>query len=284
MGRLSFPAGYNEKDSLVPKIKKHGKLLEKNAGNFLKTITYLSPHIEKSFLSTIDTRIKSCAIIGAVILIALARSLVSLIVAVFFSVSLYSFSGNAVRRIYPFLIISLVFFLFIAPVALTEFVTKGEVLFEIYGVGITKEGIVAVLRLFLRSFSILLLVLLITSTTPLSKLIDDIPLPSSLKIILTVMHLNIRKMLFFSYDSYLSRISRSPVVLGAKSHRQYIGLFLARLFKNSLKTSDEIHLALISRGWDKKMPSPGRLKFGLKEIVLTVTFLSFYLMMAFTIK
>jgi energy-coupling factor transporter transmembrane protein EcfT len=284
MSNFSFPSWYEESESLTPKIRRGGKLLEKNAEKFLKTISHLSNRIDTSLVSEIDIRIKSLLILIAVIFITFAKSFYSLFFAFLFSLIPYFFSKNAIKKIYPFFLGSLVFFFFVAPIATTEFITKGEVIFKIFKVGITKEGIITVSRLFLRSFSTLFLVLLLASTTPLSRLSGDMPFPSSLKVIFTIMHLNIRKMLVFSYDSYLSRISRSPIFLGSNSNRKYIGFFLSKLFKNSLKTSEEIHFALVSRGWQRKLPPKAPLKFGLKEFVFTAFFISFYLFMVFAFK
>ena len=208
-----------------------GKLLEKSAGKFLDVLSRFNPGVKSSFISRIDTRIKIAAVVLIVAMIAFLQDNRQLLFAFVVSLSLYLFAGSAFRRVWPFVLASLGFF---AVIALPTFALSGQLV---------------VARLFLRSFSSLLFVLLMTSTSSIQEMIAAIPMPSSLRLILTLTHMNIRKMLRFSRDSYLARISRSPAVLGNDSHRNYIGLFLARLFRNSLKTSDEIHFALVSRGW-----------------------------------
>jgi hypothetical protein len=208
-----------------------GRLLEKSAGTFLSALATFHAITGNSILSGIDVRIKVTLVLSAVIFIAFTHCLSALVFAFCSSLFLYLFGGNAFKRVLPFFLTSLAFFTVIALPALA-----------------VAEPVAAE-RLFLRSLSTLLLVLLLTSTSSISALMAAIPLPSSLRLILTIMIMNTRKILRFSCDSYFARISRSPIVLANETQRDFIGLFLAKLFKNSMKTSDEIHYALISRGW-----------------------------------
>lgn len=290
-----FPSLFEGGGDVRIKTRRGGRLLEKSVGEIFSALSRFNAVPGPSPLSRTDVRVKALGIFSAVILTAFARSFSSLLLALCFALFLYIFAGDAFRRVLPFVMTALVFFTFIAAPASTNIVTEGEIilpLFKTGGVdlgflvipdstGVTAEGVKAVSRLFLRGFSTLLMVLLLSFTSSVSALISDAPVPSSMRLILTLMHINITKMLGFSAYSHLARISRSPAILGPGSHRGYIGLFLARLFRNSMKTSDEIHSAMISRGWNRTLPESRRITFGLREAAFLTAVVLFCAAMGF---
>lgn len=290
-----FPSLFDGGGDIRIKTRRGGRLLEKSAGEIFSALSRFNAVPGPSPLSRTDVRVKALGIFSAVILTAFARSFNSLLLALCFALFLYLFAGDAFRRVLPFVMTALVFFIFIAAPASTNIVTGGEIilpLFKTGGIdlgflvipetaGVTAEGLRAVSRLFLRGFSTLLIVLLLSFTSSLPSLISEIPLPSSMRLILTLMHINITKMLGFSAYSHLARISRSPAILGPGSHRGYIGLFLARLFRNSMKTSDDIHSAMISRGWNRTLPKTRRIRFGLREAAFLTAVVLFCAAMGF---
>lgn len=274
-----FPSLFEGGGDVPIRARRGGRLLEKSAGEMFSALSRFNAVPGDSLLSRTDVRIKALGVLAAVVFTAFAGSFFQLLFAFCFSLSLYIFSGSAFKRVIPFVATALLFFIFIAAPASTNIVTTGDLIFPLFetggvnlgfivipaSIGITAEGVTAVSRLFLRGFSTLLMVLLLSFTSSVPSLISDMPLPSSMRLILTIMHMNIRKMLGFSADSHLARISRSPAVLGPGYHRSYIGLFLARLFRSSMRTSDEIHSAMLSRGWNRNLPRPERMRFGWRE-------------------
>jgi len=283
-----FPSLLEDGGDIGIRTRRGGRLLEKSVGDIFSALSRFNAVPGPSQLSKTDVRIKALGIICAVIVTAFAGGFAALLLALCYGLCLYIFAGDAFKRVLPFVVTSLVFFVFIAGPASTNVVTEGEVILPLFNTGglnlgfvvmpettgVTAEGVKAVSRLFLRGFSTLLMVLILSFTSSVSTLISDAPIPSSLRLILAIMHMNIRKMLAFSADSHLARISRSPAVLGPGHHRSYIGLFLARLFRNSMRTSEEIHSAMLSRGWNRTLPGPGKLTFGRREgAFLAATFL-----------
>lgn len=283
-----FPSLFEGGGDVPIKARRGGKLLERSAGEIFSALSRFNAVPGDSLLSRTDNRIKALGILSAVVFTAFAGSFASLLLALCFALFLYLFAGSAFRRVIPFVATALAFFIFIAAPASTNIVTPGDLILPLLetggvnlgfivipaSIGVTAEGVTAVSRLFLRGFSTLLMVLLLSFTSSVPSLISEMPLPSSMRLILTIMHMNIRKMLGFSAGSHLARISRSPSVLGPGYHRSYIGLFLARLFRNSMRTSDEIHSAMLSRGWNRSLPRPESMRFGWRETAfLSVTLL-----------
>ncbi len=274
-----FPSLFEGGGDVPIRARRGGRLLEKSAGEMFSALSRFNEVPGDSFFSRTDVRIKALGICAAVVFTAFAGNSLQLLLAFCFSLPLYLFAGGAFKNVIPFVATALIFFIFIAAPASTNIVTPGDLilpLFETGGIdlgfivippsiGVTAEGVTAVSRLFLRGFSTLLMVLLLSFTSSVPSLISEMPLPAPMRLILTIMHMNVRKMLGFSAGSHLARISRSPAVLGPGYHRSYIGLFLARLFRDSMRTSDEIHSAMLSRGWNRYLPGPERMSFGWRE-------------------
>lgn len=266
-----IPSWLLERESLNSRRPLKGFFFEKSAKSFLRFLARFEEEHSPSFAVRMDTRIKGIIIALVLFSILFAKSLHDLFIFFLFSLLIYFFTKKTIHRIFPFVLIYFLFFLFIAFPAATNLVVNGEIVLPLFytkgilfgvnlpqTIGITKEGLISLARLFLRSFSSLLLTLFLFGTTPIEKILRDLPLPSSFKILFLIMLLNIKKLLKKSYDTFLAGISRSPISPDFNKRKNITGLTLAKVFQESVRTSEEIHLAMNSRCWNKKMFPPSR--------------------------
>ncbi len=207
---------------------------------------------QHGLLQLFDPRLK--AISTFLILIAIAAAQVYWWIAglLILSLLLAAFSkippGQFIRRI---LLLVLVFAGLLALPAL--FLTPGPSLWLLpCGWKITITGAQSALFLLLRvstSISWASLLILTTPWNDLLKALGKLHLPDEIVLILSMTYRYIHMLLHESVEMFLSRKSRLLKKLPPKKEHELLGATSGVLLERSLKVSEEVYLAMQSRGY-----------------------------------
>ncbi|MCX7830415.1 MAG: hypothetical protein N2445_05090 [Acidobacteria bacterium] len=290
MSEIKIPSWLSEKENFSISNKARGAFLENSVKSILSLLSKFEEEPYPSFASAIDIRVKTFLIAFSIIIVLFSKSFPQLIASMIFSLFVYIFAGKALFKVFPLILFSVAFFMLISLPASTNLAVDGEILYPLFHtkgdllgikipstVAVTKEGTLSIFRLFLRSFSSLLLTLFLFSTTAPNRFIKDVPMPPSFKILFTITFFNIKKLLTKLNEILLAGISRSPISANFRRSKNFSALSTAKVFQESLKISEEMHLSMKSRCWNNKISSSSSLFFKLREaasvLVATIFFL-----------
>ena len=144
--------------------------------------------------------------------------------------------------------------LFAIPIALPAlFLTPGPALAELpLGLTITRAGATSVLFLLLRISASLTLTLLLIYTTSWNALLGaltSLRVPQVFILTLGMTYRYIHLLLRISNDMFMSRQSRIVGRMSAKDGQRMLAATAGTLLGRSLKLSEDIYLAMLSRGF-----------------------------------
>lgn len=201
-------------------------------------------------MQRITPRLKLIITLAILLIIAFSRSilliagfyLLSLVLACLSRINLFYF----IKRVWLFIPI---FALVIAVPALFEIFSPGKVI----AFGITKQGISSAALFTLRvltsvSFSVLLI--LTTNHTQLLKSLRSIGVPAVFVTTLMMCYRYIYVFIKIIEDMYLGIKSRTITGLDNKKARKVVAWHMGSLWDKSRMMSEEIYLAMLSRGFN----------------------------------
>jgi cobalt/nickel transport system permease protein len=201
---------------------------------------------------SLDPRVKVISILALLIGVSLSRSL-WVIAGVYLLALLFAWcsaipAGFFIKRVW----LTLPFFTgLIALPAL--FITPGPPLFYLpFSLTITRTGFITVLFLLLRVSTSVSLTLLLILTTPWNAVLSALGvlrLPDVFILILGMTHRYIYLLLHIANDMFLSRQSRVVGRLNIAEERRLMAATAAVLLSKSLNLSNEVYLAMQSRGF-----------------------------------
>jgi cobalt/nickel transport system permease protein len=120
---------------------------------------------------------------------------------------------------------------------------------EIY---ISKQGVTAALFLFLRVGLSLSMGVLLTMTTPITKLLKSlqvIGVPSLFVMMIEMSYRYLVLLLNLSIEMFEARSLRTVGELSLAARRAQVGSSIAALFSRSMDLADEVYLAMTARGY-----------------------------------
>ncbi len=208
---------------------------------------------KKGFLQLIDPRIKVAGAFIVLLSISLAKS-IELLSFFFLLPFILAVSSNIpatffIKRLsIVFLFTSLVAFF-----AIFGFVTPGETVFKVFGLGITAEGLKAALMLTLRASASAGIALLLPMTSKWIDLVGALrvfAVPWSVIFVLLLSYRYIFSVLKITQESYYARLSRQITPTLGEEYAS-LGNRIALLINRSVKLGENIQLAFVSRGCDK---------------------------------
>lgn len=208
---------------------------------------------KNGWLQSMDARVKCAGLLLLLIASSVSRSITVIVFVYAFSIVLaagsHVFSGSFLRRAWFFMPF---YTLLVAAPAL--FLTPGDPVarMPLTGWMITQQGIHAVVFLVLRvaaSVSLMLLLVLTTSWPRLLKALRSLGCPHILVLLLMMTYRYIYVLLNTATALFLSRKSRRVGPETWQNSRQWIGGILGSLLQKSYHLSQEVHLAMISRGF-----------------------------------
>jgi energy-coupling factor transporter transmembrane protein EcfT len=78
---------------------------------------------------------------------------------------------------------------------------------------------------------------------------------------------NIKKFLYFLENYIFSAISRTPRALSYRKKSSLGALSISKLYLHLIKAGKELHFALKSRGWEKKVYPSSKIKFNFAQFL-----------------
>jgi cobalt ECF transporter T component CbiQ len=209
---------------------------------------------ERGLLQRLDPRVKLVALLGLLLTTALARSFG--VLAGLYVVTLGLASASAlslsffVKRVWLFVP---VFTALIALPATSSFVTPGHVVASLGPLAVTSQGLHAAGLLVARVATSISIVVLLTVTTPWSKLLAALRalfVPRVFVLVLGMTYRYLFTLLGTVTDMYTARTARtvtrdSDVTRG----RAFVAASAGALFGKSNALADEVHMAMTARGY-----------------------------------
>ncbi len=215
---------------------------------------------QPGLLQLLDARVKLVTLLGLLIVTALARSVVVLLVvyaavlalAVASRLSLIFF----IKRVWLF--IPIFTGLVVLPATLNV-ITPGTIIVPLgtwfgHEVGLTSEGLHGAAIIIVRVAVSISLVVLLTLTTPWTRLLAALRalfVPKMFILVLGMAYRYLFHLLGSVTDMYTARTSRTvdPDV-GVASGRRFVAASAGALFGKAHALSDEVYLAMLARGYD----------------------------------
>ncbi len=215
-------------------------------------------------LQRLDPRVKLVSLLALVVIAALATRVTVLLVLLAVAVVLVPLSRIALHRFAAraWLFIPLFTALVMAP-AMFNVVTPGRAVLTLWTSGapfwplphalaITAPGLAAFARLLLRVTTVVSFSVLLTLTTPwpdLLKAMRAVGVPRGFVFVLAVAYRYVFTLVRLVQDMTVARTSRLVGRVSTREDRHFLGGTVAAVFGKSQATSEQVYLAMISRGY-----------------------------------
>lgn len=206
----------------------------------------------RGLMQSLDARVKLLATLGFLLSVGLARNLPVILAIYLLALTLGILSAVPLNSLIKRVWLALPFFTgLIALPAL--FLTPGPPLLRVLPwLVITQNGATAALFLLARVGTSLSLTLLLILTTPWNTLLSGLSalhLPDVLVLVLGMTYRYIYVLLHAANDMFLSRKSRAVGRIGTADSQRMLAAVGGALFGKSVSLSNEVYLAMESRGF-----------------------------------
>jgi cobalt/nickel transport system permease protein len=215
--------------------------------------------MQRGLLQRIEPRVKLLTMLGLLVVAAFIRNIpvlaglygVTLVLAVVSGLPL----GFFVKRVWLFIPI---FTGIVVLPATFSFITHGDIVVPLgtwFGdrVGLTHQGLSAAGLIVIRVATSISLVVLLTLTTPWNRLLASLRaifVPRIFILVLGMAYRYIFLLLTSVTDMYVARTARTVEVdSDATSGRTFVAASAGALFGKSHALADEVHMAMVSRGY-----------------------------------
>jgi len=215
-------------------------------------------------LQRLDPRVKLVSLLVLVVTAALATRVTVLLVLLALAVALVPASRIGLRRFAAraWLFIPLFTAAIMLP-AIFNIVTPGSAVLTLWSHGapfwplpdslaVTAPGLFAFARLVLRVTTVVSFSVLLTATTPWSDLLKAmraVGVPRGFVFVLAVAYRYVFTLVRMVQDMAMARTSRLVGRVSSSEDRHFLGAAVATVFGKSQATSEEVYLAMISRGY-----------------------------------
>ena len=237
----------------------------RGVGQFLeKSLEGISESIERDLLADeiasrpgvlqrLDPRVKVLGALALVLGAGLARHLPPLVALYVLILGLGLVAGLPMGMIVRRVWLALPFFTAVVAVpAIFSFVTPGQALIDLGPVAITAPGVRTALTLIARvacSVTAVLLLVLTTRWPVLLRALRSLKVPLVFTLILAMTYRYIFLLARVANSMFLARKSRTVGRSTAGQGRQFIGATTGLLVGKSYHLSNEVYLAMLSRGY-----------------------------------
>jgi len=215
-------------------------------------------------LQLVDPRVKLMTTLLFIVVVGLARSVPVLCIMFAFALGLALASRIPLRSFLKRLVLFVPFTAVIALPAL--FVTQGQPLVSLAGhVTITEQGARTAGLLILRVIGSVSLGMLLILTTPWNNLLAAFRWIRVPAVVVDILRMTYRYVFLFlrtANSMFLARRSRLIAVASGAENRRWLGHALATTMHKSQHLSEEVYLAMLSRGYqgDVRVMDHPRLK------------------------
>ena len=234
-----------------------GRFLERSVASLSETIERDMQQEELAssggYLQRLDPRVKVIGALAFVLAAGLVRHLPVLVgvYVVVVGIGLLAGlpAGTLVRRVW----LTLPFFTaMVAVPAIFSFVTPGQPLVSIGPVAITAPGVRTALTLVFRVVASVTAVLLLVVTTrwpTLLRALRSLRVPIVITLILSMTYRYIFLLARVANSMFLARRSRTIGRIDGRGNRGFLGATAGLLIGKSYHLSNEVYLAMLSRGY-----------------------------------
>ena len=215
-------------------------------------------------LQRLDPRVKLVTLLALVVIAALATRMTVLAVLLALALALVPASRIGLRQFAAraWLFIPLFTAAIMLP-AIFSIVTPGRAVLTVWSHGapfwplpstlaVTAPGLFAFARLVLRVTTVVSFSVLLTLTTPWSDLLKAmraVGLPRGFVFVLAVAYRYVFTLVRLVQDMTVARTSRLVGRVSSREDRHFLGGTVAAVFGKSQATSEQVYLAMISRGY-----------------------------------
>lgn len=276
---MRLPAGFKEKRNLVyhpipglAKKKVRARFLERtlqSMARLLEEFLFSEVHARKTgLLQALDPRLKLLTLVAFVVTATFLHSIplvlglygVSLAMALLSRVPVVFF----IKRVW--LVVPLLAGLIALP-ATTNVFTPGDTAAVLFSLGrsyhfgpysipaeitLTRQGLASAMLLVSRVGTSMSFLLLLTLTTPWPDLFKALRCLRIPVVYVQTLGMTLRYLLLFGQlvqDMHLAKKSRTIRVQKVRSEQQWIARQVATLFTRSMQLSQEVHRAMVARGY-----------------------------------
>ena len=243
------------------------------AGHFLEeAFAGEALSVRPGLLQGLDPRAKLIGLVALVVVAALTTDLAALLVLLTAAILLAVLSRLDLKRfaLRAWLVVP-VFTLIIALPAMTSWVTPGPEALPLPGSGsITTTGLQVAARLVVRvtaavSFGVLLAVT--TRWEVLMRALRVLYVPRTFVFILTATYRYVFQLLRLVDDLVTARLARSVGPVSRRDDRRFIAVAVGTLFVHSQALGEEVHLAMVARGYTGEVLTLDRLRLRVRDII-----------------
>jgi cobalt/nickel transport system permease protein len=231
-------------------------------------------------LQRIEPRVKLLTLLGLLVAAALLRHIpvllamyaLTLVLAVASGLSLSFF----IKRVWLFIPI---FTGIVVLPATFNFITGGDIVVPFgtwfgHPVGMTSQGLTSAGLIVTRVAVSISLVVLLTLTTPWNRLLAALralAIPRMFILVLSMAYRYLFHLLSSVSDMYIARKARTAGRDGdATSGRHFVAASAGALFGKSHALSEEVHMAMVSRGYTGNVRTVASTKVAARDVVWTV--------------
>jgi cobalt/nickel transport system permease protein len=228
-------------------------------------------------LQRLDARAKVLALVGLLIAVGLVHHVSVLVVAYAGTIVLAAASrlpiGFFVKRVWLFIPI---FTGVIVLPATLNVITPGEIVVPLpFGLGLTRQGLMAAAILTIRVATSISLVLLVTLTTPWARLLSALRalgVPRLFVLVIGMAYRYLFVLLTAVQDMYVARRSRAIAPeRDPRGGRAFVGATAGALFGKANVLADEVHQAMTSRGYRGDARTLDRFRITALDIAVLAT-------------
>jgi cobalt ECF transporter T component CbiQ/cobalamin biosynthesis protein CbiM len=268
VGKRATPAWLLEREvALCPcgcvGVRRKGNFIDKtlngSAGVLRNAVFAEDTATRAGLLQRVDPRVKVVTLLGLLVAVAFIRSLPVLVVAYAATLLLAVLSalplGQFVRRVWLFVPI---FTGIVVLPATLNLITPGTIVVPLgtwfgHDVGVTSQGLTGAVTIVARVATSISLVVLLTLTTPWTRLLAALRalfVPRSFIVVFTMAYRYLFHLLNAVIDMYTARRARTAGVdRDTASGRAFVGATAGALFGKTHALSEEVHMAMVSRGY-----------------------------------
>jgi cobalt/nickel transport system permease protein len=210
-------------------------------------------------LQRLDPRVKLVSLLGLLLVAAFVRHVPVLIAMYLGALALAATSGLPVgffiKRVWLFIPI---FTGIVVLPATFSFITPGEVVVPLWHwhghpVGLTRQGLTAAALIVARVATSISLVVLLTLTTPWTRLLAALralAVPRMFILVIGMAYRYLFLLLSSVTDMFQARKARTVVAeVDATAGRRFVSAAAGTLFGHSYALSEEVHQAMVARGY-----------------------------------
>ena len=252
------------------------KTLEELSATAHQTLASEPIALSKGLLQSVDSRFKLASALAIVIALSLTHkpyaALFALFAAWIIGIASAIPPGLLLKRTAPFAVL---FGGVVGLPAMLNVVTPGTHFASIPGTSlyITSSGIFAGITIFLRLAAVITVMQIFTLTTPRLQLLRSLRsfgAPQIFVMTLEMTHRYLTVLTRAAADGFVARKSRLTGAESGNQSRHFLGQLGGALFGKTLSLADEVHSAMVSRGWDGSAVASSAPQFSFREHLLTV--------------